>query len=138
MSSRPDAELVLDVRSYERVVVIARRDTVHTYPMAWYRPSSLSEMLTLLGPDSVVVIDGADVTRRTLGSIGERSPRLVALTATGEEHARAARKLLLSVQPWCDLYAANSSLGRLVVAHRFSGRPYERERVIDMRSGARA
>lgn len=95
-------------------------------------------MLSLLGPDSVVLIDGADVTRRTLGSIGERTPRLLAVTVMGEDDARFVRKDLLAVQPWCELYSVNSSLSRLVFAQHFGGRPYDRDRVIDMRSEARA
>ena len=135
MSNRPEIELVLDVRSYERIVVIASREVEKAYPTNWHRPSTLSEMLGLLGTDSVVVVDGVDVSRRTYGLVSERAPRIVAVTVTSEEHARSVRKALLSVQPWCDLYSTNSSLGRLVFAHRFCGRPYERENMVDMRRG---
>lgn len=136
--NRPDIELVLDVRSYERVVVISRRDLPRTYPASWDRPESLSDMLELVVPESVVVVDGAEVTRRTYASISQRGPRLLAVVVTGEEHARSIRKALVSVQPWCDLHAFNTSLGRLVVAHRFCGRAYDRDLVVDMRVGARA
>jgi hypothetical protein len=95
-------------------------------------------MLALVGPDSVVLVDGAEVTHRTFAEIGERTPRLVAVTVTGEDHARFVRKTLLSVQPWCDLYSINSSLARLVVAQNFGGRPYDRDRILDMRAGGRA
>jgi len=137
-SNRPNIELVLDVRSYERVVVIANRDQSRTYPAAWFRPLTLSEMLLLVVPESVVVVDGAEPTRRTYASISQRRPRLVAVTVTGEEHARSVRKALLSVQPWCELYSLNSSLGRLVVAHGFSGRPYDRYELPDMFGKAEA
>lgn len=136
MSNRPDPELVLDIRSYERVVVISSRDVARAYPTSWHCPTTLLEMLSLIGPDSVVIVDGADVTRRTYANIAERAPRLLAVTVTNEEHSRSVRKGLLSVQPWCDLHSLNCSIGRLVVAHRFCGRAYDRDALIDMRSGA--
>lgn len=137
--SRPDIELALDVRSYERVVLIAGRDSTTPHPSHWHRPSTLSEMLSLVPDSGIVVVDhGVVVTRRTYEGISIRGPRALCVGVTGDENARSMRKLLLSIQPWCDLHSFMTDMGRVVVAYRFTGRPYDRDAVIDMRPGARA
>jgi len=136
-NGRTDISIVLDIRSYERVVLISKNQ-VRQYPESWVRPNSLSEMLLLVSADSVVIVDGTDVTRRAYGEISRRQPRIVALTARDETQARSARRLLSSVQPWCELYSVGSSLGRVVFATGFHGEAYDRERVVDTREAAEA
>lgn len=135
MSNRPDIELALDVRSYERVILISGRDSVRQYPEAWFRPTTLAQMLSLVGPESVVLVDSAEVTRRTYGAVGERCPRLLAVVTPTEEHARSIRRAVSSLYPWSELYGIVTCVGRIAVVQHLAGRPYDRDRVIDMRPG---
>lgn len=132
MSSRPDLELALDVRSYESIVVLASPDNQTAYPESWVRPTRGD-----LGPiddQAVVVIDRVDVQRRTLSLIGEARPRLLALVPQGVEQEKSMRRLLTSVFPWAEVWTIFTSFGKLLVTKDAHGRAYDRDDVVDMRA----
>lgn len=133
MSSKPEIELALGVRSDERIVVISSRGTAVTYPESWARPTNLEELRFSIDPTSVVIVDGVDVTRRTFNMIGELSPRILAVAPMNEDHARSVRRTITSLYPWAEFWNINSSLGKLIVTKDAVGRAYDREAVIDFR-----
>lgn len=133
--SKPEPEVVLDVRSWERVVVISNRDSSAVYPDGWVRPPGLEELLLNLDPDSVVFVDGVDVSRRAFSFIGERAPRIMGIMPLNEEHARAIRRTVTSLYPWAEFWSAMSSRGRMLIVKGAIGRSYDRDLIVDMRTG---
>lgn len=136
--SKPELEVALDVRSWERVVVISNRDSHAAYPDEWVRPAGLDDLLLGLDQDSVLIIDGIDVSRRALSLIGERFPRIMGIMPLNEEHSRAMRRVLASLYPWAEFWSVVSARGRLLVVKGAVGRPYDRDLVVDMRTGVQA
>lgn len=132
MSNRPDIELVLDVRSYERVVVIVNPEAQQGYPQDWIEISG-KEGLASIVPDSVVVIDRIDVGPRILSLIGSRRPRLIALAPRGVEQEKLMRRVLSSTYPWSEAWTVSSAFGKLLVVKDAMGEPYERDSIRDER-----
>lgn len=134
--NKSEIELVLGVRSDERVVVVSNHSSA-SYPDHWLRPETLEELRLSIDCSKVVIIDSTDVSKRTLAMICGLSPRMLAVVPLDEEHARSIRRALTSLYPWAEFWSISSALGRLVVTKDAAGRPYDRESVIDMRpSGA--
>lgn len=147
MSSRPDIELALDVRSYEKIVVIASQDSEFEYPETWIKPSKLSDLddqqiggsETLQpSPDyplamSVVIVDRVEVQRKTLSKIAAGGPRLIAFAVANVEHEKQARRMVTSLFPWNEVWTLYTSFGKLLVTKDAVGKPYDRNDVIDMR-----
>lgn len=131
MSNRPDLELALDVRSDESVVVLTSPDNPTTYPEGWVRPGrgDLSSVSSL----SVVVVDRVDIQRRTLSTLGQLGPRLVAMAPQGVDQEKAMRRLISSAYPWAEVWTVSTSFGKLLVTKDVHGPAYEREDVVDMR-----
>lgn len=133
-------EVALDVRSYERVVVIT--DVIEDRP-TWYRaewlyPHDLSEALSVITPESVVIVDGTALTRRVVQLVGQTCPRLMAVRPLTEDHARSVRKTVTSLYPWNESWTVSTDAGRFIVVKGTVGHVYDRDAVVDMRSGARA
>ena len=135
-TSRPDIELVLDIRSYEHVIVLANHDEPK-HPAHWIKISSRDE-LSCLNSDSVVVVDRVDVSFAVLRQIGEARPRLVAFVPCSIEHEKSIRRLISSMSPWAEVWTLSSSLGKLIVTGGILGPAYDRQDVIDQRSIAQA
>lgn len=134
MSSRPDLELALDVRSYEKIVVITGQDSTYQYPENWVRPSKTSELE--LDGESVVVIDRVELQRKTLGQIGEAAPRMVAFAVASIDHEKQIRRMVTALYPWNRLWTVFTSFGKLLVTDDIKGAPYDRETVLDQRASA--
>lgn len=137
MSSRPDIELALDVRSHERVVVLASSDSEYEYPEHWIRPSRAAE-LEQIDEATVVIVDRAELQRRTLTTVAERRPRLLAVSPNGVEGEKAARRMLTSLFPWSEVWTIQTAFGRLLVTKDAVGPVYDREQLVDMRTSGAA
>lgn len=134
MSSRPDLELALDVRSYERVVVIAGQDSTYQYPETWVQPAKLSDLK--IDEESIVVIDRVEIQRKTLGQIAEGKPRLVAFAVASVDHEKQVRRMVTSLFPWNEVWTVFTSFGKLLVTKDVRGAAYDRYDVMDMRPEA--
>lgn len=152
MSSRPDIELALDVRSYERVIVIAGQDSTYQYPEHWVKPSKLSELdgMTLGGNEmyyidpqyplamTVVVVDRVEITRRTLAQLASKHPRLIAFAVANVDHEKQVRRMITSLFPWNEVWTVYTSFGKLLVTKDAVGASYDRDSVVDMRESVSA
>lgn len=136
MSSRPDIELALDVRSYERVIVIAGQDSTHQYPESWEKPASVAALT--VDEESVVVIDRVEIQRRTLAQIAEGRPRLVAFAVASVDHEKQVRRMITALFPWNEVWTVFTSFGKLLVTKDAVGKAYDRDTVVDMRDGIAA
>lgn len=152
MSARPDIELALDVRSYEKIIVIAAQDSTFQYPEHWVKPGRLSELddMVLGGNDtykidpnfplamSVVVIDRVEVQRKTLSQLAERYPRLMAFAVANVDHEKQVRRMVTSLFPWNEVWTVFTSFGKLLVTKDAVGVAYDRSKLVDMRPEATA
>ncbi len=136
MSSRPDLELALDVRSYERVVVLAGQDSEYQYPETWIRPSRTSDLE--VSAESVVVIDRVEIQRKTLAQIAEGRPRLVAFAVASIDHEKQIRRMITALFPWNEVWTMFTSFGKLLVTKDATGEAYDRSLVPDIRPEAAA
>ena len=87
-NNRPDIELALDVRSYERIVVLSDPGSTYPYPEHWKRSQSAHEIQA----DSIVVVDRVEVYRKTLAAIGAKSPRLIAFAPANVDQEKSMRR----------------------------------------------
>lgn len=147
MSSRPDIELALDVRSYEKVIVIAGADSTYQYPDHWVRPTKLADLdgQTLGGNESVkadpryplaatvVVVDRVEIQRKTLAQLAEKYPRLIAFAVANVEHEKQVRRMVTALFPWNEVWTVYTSFGKLLVTKDAVGASYDRASVVDMR-----
>lgn len=152
MSARPDIELALDVRSYEKVVVIAGQDSTFQYPEHWVKPSKLSDLDEMsiggndtykVNPDfplamSVVVVDRVEIQRKTLAHLAENGPRLIAFAIANVDHEKQVRRMVTALYPWNEVWTVYTSFGKLLVTKDLVGKAYDRSRVVDMRPEAAA
>lgn len=141
LSSKSPIEIALDIRSYERVVAIT--DCPDGERPSWCRaewlyPRSSMEALTMITPESVVIVDGMSLTRRVVQTIGSAGPRLIAVRPVSEDHARSVRKILTSLYPWHESWTISTDSGRFIMAKGAVGHVYDRDAVLDMRTGATA
>lgn len=136
-SNRPDIELALDVRSYERVVVLINPDSPDCYPDSWTQVKS-KEGFDSISNDSIVVIDRIDVFPRMLTTIGAKRPRLIAMVPRGVEQEKAMRRTLAAVYPWSETWTLSSSFGKLLVSKDAVGGEYDRDSIRDERPVAEA
>ena len=127
MSSRPDLELALDVRSYERVVVIAGPESEYQYPESWIRPSRITDLE--VNEESVVVVDRVEIQRKTLAQIAEGRPRLVAFAIQNVDHEKQVRRMITALFPWNEVWTMFTSFGKLLVTKDATGAAYDRSMV---------
>jgi len=137
MSNRPDIELALDVRSYERIVVLSDTGSTYPYPEHWNRPTKGSDIGRVDG-ETIVVVDRVEVYRKTLASIGSKGPRLVAFAPANVDQEKSMRRTLRSVYPWAEVWELHTSFGKLLVTSGVRGEAYDRDFVIDQRPVAAA
>lgn len=152
MSSRPDIELALDVRSYEKVIVITGQDSTYQYPEHWVKPSRLSDLdeMTLGGNEmykvdpqyplamSVVVVDRVEIQRKTLAQLASKYPRLIAFAVANVDHEKQVRRMVTSLFPWNEVWTVYTSFGKLLVTKDAVGTAYDRDRLVDMCEGIAA
>lgn len=136
MSNRPDIELALDVRSDEKVIVIAGQESEYQYPERWVKPARLSELE--IDETTVVIIDRVEVQRRTLAQIAEGRPRLVGFAVASVEHEKQVRRLVTSLFPWNEMWTVFTSFGKVLMTKDVRGASYDRNQVVDMREGIAA
>ncbi len=136
MSSRPDIELALDVRSYERIVVVG--EDLDEYPENWSRPRSIAELLSSVDEQSVVLVDRFDIKAKHLGEVCALRPRLLALAPADVPQEKSMRRLLSVLYPWAEVWTVSTSFGKLLVTSEALGLPYDRENVRDDRPSAEA
>lgn len=137
MSNRPDIELALDIRSYERIVVLSDPGSTYPYPDHWNRPAKGGDIGQIDG-ETIVIVDRVEVYRKTLATIGQKAPRLIAFAPANVEQEKSMRRTLRSVYPWAEVWELHTSFGKLLVTKDAIGTPYEREQVVDMRPIAAA
>lgn len=142
--------MALDVRSYEKVVVIAAQDSTFQYPENWVKPVRLSDLdeMTIGGNEtfkvdpnyplamSVVVVDRVEIQRKTLSQLAERYPRLLAFAIANVDHEKQVRRMVTSLFPWHEIWTIYSSFGKLLVTKDLVGNAYDRSKLVDMRPDA--
>lgn len=128
MSNRPDIELALDVRSDEKVIVIAGQESEYQYPEKWLKPARISDLA--VDEMSVVIIDRVEVQRRTLAQIAEGRPRLVAFAVASVDHEKQVRRLVTSLFPWNEVWTVFTSFGKVLVSKDLRGTAYDRSQVV--------
>jgi hypothetical protein len=152
MSGRPDIELALNVRSYEKVIVIADHGSMYRYPEHWVKLSKLSDLdeMSLGGNEmyridpqyplamTVVVVDRIEIKRRTLTQLASRYPRLIAFAVANVDHEKQVRRMITSLFPWSEVWTFYTSFGKLLVTKDVVGTVYDRDRIVDMREGIAA
>ncbi len=131
MSNRPDITLALDVRSYERVVVISNPDSVYDYPEEWVRPNGLAD--AQVDTETVVIVDRIEMSRRGLSTIAAAGPRLMAFATTNVDQEKSVRRLIKSLYPWAEVWDVSTSFGKLLVSKDIRGIAYDRDVILDMR-----
>ncbi len=129
MSSRPDLELALDVRSYEKIVVIAGPDSTYQYPETWVRPRSAADIQ--VDGESVIVVDRVELQRRTLAQIAAAGPRLVAFAVASVDHEKQIRRMVTALFPWNEVWTLFTSFGKMLVTKDVKGKAYERDDVAE-------
>lgn len=120
MSNRPDLELALDVRSYERVVVISNPTSVYDYPDDWERPTSLSD--ARVDAESVVLVDRTEVSWKTFASLASGGPRLFAFAVDGVEHEKRVRRMITALFPFNEVWTIWTTLGKTLITKDARGR----------------
>lgn len=132
MSTRPDLELALGLRGYERLIVIPGHDS-GIYPDHWVRPRNTADVCASVNSESVVVIDRLDVKRQTLADICSRRPRLLALVPYDVEQEKSMRRMLSAHYPWAEVWTISTEFGKVLLTKDAVGEPYERDHVRDDR-----
>jgi hypothetical protein len=144
--------MALDVRSYEKVIVLADPESTFQYPEEWVRPAKLSELddqslggseLFKIDPKyplamTVVVVDRVEIQRKTLAQLAEKYPRLIAFAVANVEHEKQVRRMVTALFPWNEVWTVYTSFGKLLVTKDAVGVEYDRNTVVDMRPGATA
>jgi hypothetical protein len=130
MSSRPDIELALDVRSYEKVVVITGQDSTYQYPDGWIRPTKLADLEVT--EETVVVIDRVELQRKAIAQIAEGKPRLVAFAVASIDHEKQVRRMITSLYPWNEVWTIFTSFGKLLITKDVKGVAYDRDEIVDV------
>lgn len=136
--SRPDIELALDVRSYERIVVVTSPDSTFEYQESWIKPNRSSDFAQCIDGESIVVVDRVEIQRKTLSQIALHRPRLVAFAVSSIDHEKAVRRMVTALFPWSELWTVSTSFGKLLVSKDIRGNSYERGDLMDMRPEASA
>jgi hypothetical protein len=124
MSNRPEIELALDVRSYEKVVVVSN-DTEAEYPTSWLRPQSIAD--AQVNGESVVVIDGVEVSRRSFAQLAAQSPRLFAfIVPPGDiDYEKYVRRMVNALFPVNEMWKIRTDLGTALVTKDCRGEAAE-------------
>lgn len=130
-SNRPDINLALNIRSWERVMVIANQDSAFQYPEDWIRPERLSD--ADVDAETVVIVDRMDISREAMGTLMKGKPRLFAVAVIDIPHEKHVRLMLTSLHPWCPVWTFSTDFGKLLVTTA-GGDPYDRDAVIDQRT----
>jgi len=134
-TSRPEIETALDVRSYERVVVLSNPDSTYDYPEGWIRPTRGGDELTQnIDAQTVVLVDRIELSRKTLASIGAKSPRILAFAPLNVEQEKFLRRTLRSVYPWAEVWETSTAIGKVLFTKDATGKGYDRDTMLDMRS----
>jgi hypothetical protein len=113
MSSRPELALALDVRSYERVVVISKPESLYDYPEGWHRPTAVSE--AKVDDESVVIVDRVDVSWKSFATLAAGRPRLFAFAINGVEHEKRVRRMITALYPWNEVWTIWTDFGKTLI-----------------------
>lgn len=132
MSSRPDIEQALCIRSDETVVVLAHPDSDYEYPAHWVRPQRLQEIIDAVSPQTVVVVDRLELSRKVLAAVGAKRPRLVAVAPLGIEGEKSVRRMVTALYPWSEVWVFTTNFGKLLVTKDVTGPAYDRDTVVDL------
>jgi hypothetical protein len=126
-SEHPDIEVALDVRSYERVVVLSRVE--NNYPERWEKTfSSRAE----IDNDTVIIIDRTDISQDDLGIIASAKPRMVAFVPFSVEQEKSMRRMISTLYPWAQVWMQFTTFGKILYTSEIYGLPYNREELVDM------
>ena len=132
MSSRPDIEEALNVRSYEQVVVLSNPESEYEYPEMWVRPKDASG-LSAIDDCTVVVVDRVEVSVDTIAKIGEKRARILAFAPNGVEQEKTMRRALRAAYPWAEVWELYTTSGKVLFTKDAIGKSYDRDTLIDMR-----
>lgn len=132
---RTPIELALSIRSWERIVCLTDPAAPRRHPEHWLLPQTLRN--STIDPETVVIVDRIELSPKALAAVCSRCPRLVAFALASIEHEKATRRLVKESYPFADAWDFSTDFAKLLVTDA-KGRPYERDRVLDMRPEARA
>ena len=128
--NRPDLNLALNVRSYERVVVLSNPESTYDYPEEWVRPLNVAG-IGATDPETVVVVDRVELSAQTLLRIAEGRPRLVAFAPRDVEQEKSMRRLVTALFPWSEVWVLSTLFGKLLVTKDIGGKAYDRDAVVE-------
>ena len=129
---RTPIELALSVRSWERIVCLADPAAPHRHPEHWSMPQSIRH--SNIDPETVVIVDRIEISPKVLGTIIGRRPRLIAFALASIDHERNTRRFLRECYPWSEAWDFSTDFAKILVPFDIWGEPYDRRRIIDMRS----
>lgn len=127
---RPQIELAMDVRSYERVVLLKDPTSEYEYPEHWVQARGLNDMY--IDAETVVVFDRTDVTQKQLVACALGEARMVAICPMDVPHEKQVRRMLSILYPWTHVHDASTSFGKVLMCSP-KGQPYDRDRITDDR-----
>ena len=133
---RPNVELAMDLRSWERVVLFTDPESTYEYPEAWIRPHGMQD--AFIDGECVVLFDRVTVSAKTIVAVVSRGARMVGFCPVDVEHERFLRRALSTLYPWSEVYTASSAFGKVLMVSPGGQHPYDRNRVIDERAGGTA
>lgn len=137
MSLRPSIEVALDVRSFERIIVLGTTNVGVQYPERWERPEKLSDIH--VDGESVVIIDCLELSPETIEAVLCNGPRIAGfvLPAMDREFEKRMRRTLKALYPFSEPWDALTDMGKCLML-QVSGPAYDRDRVIDQRKAGAA
>ncbi len=133
MSVRSPIEVALDVRSYERVVVMADPESDFKYPERWERPLTLKDVR--IDPETVLIIDCIELSHETLVRVLSPGPRIVGylLPPRDLDFEKLVRRTMRTLYPFSEPWTAESTDMGKCLMYQVSGPAYDRDDIIDQR-----
>lgn len=120
----------IDLRSDERVVVLASPQSVFEYPSDWVRPGPTDGIV--VNEFTVVVIDRIDVGRSLMCELISACPRMLAIAVVDVDHEKQVRRSLTALYPWSEVWTFYTDFGKMLVTNA-RGEPYDRDHIVDQR-----
>ena len=143
-TTRPDIIESLDIRSNEQAIVVSNPDSVFEYPEDWVTPpdlTSLEDALILHHGHAVIIVDRVEISTKVLELVALYRPRLMAFAiqpGANQDHEKSVRRMVTTMFPWNELWTVSSTFGKMLVTKDVQGTAYDRDKLIDMRTGALA
>lgn len=126
---------ILDVRSYERIVVASNYNK--KYPENWTVISKREEINGSVDEASVVFVDKVELTKEAFVEFISQNPRLFAIAVKSIEHEKNVRRILSQAYPFYHVWTFSTDFGKLLVTDA-KGSAFDPDFVIDERAHGEA